>query len=172
MFSLWEEGQAVRCWRSDVLFSFSRRRKHLETVALRHNMRPWPIFFGNAGGKSLLEALIMKLNRIIHRRLLRSQGQYPLFSRGSEVRLANDLLLLNARGLLSRKVANIRCQRTDVTGRERKKNAPAQATIQNARNQLQWVICHHRKRKKWPSRTPGHSTIRWSNGSEKIPQLG
>ena len=97
-------------------------------------MRPWPLLFCNAGDKSLLEALIMKLNGIIHRRLLRSQAQYPLFPRGSEVRLANDLLLLNARGLLSRKVANIRCQRTDTTGRERKKNAPAQATIQNARN--------------------------------------
>ena len=88
---------------SDALFSFSRRRKHLETVALRHNMRPWPLFFGNAGDKSLLEALIMKLNGIIHRRLLRSQAQYPLFSCGTEVRLANDLLLLNARGLLSGK---------------------------------------------------------------------
>ena len=109
-------------------------------------MRPWPLFFGNAGDKRLLEALIMKLNGIIHQRLLRSHVQYPLFSRGSEVRLANDLLLLNARGLLSRKLANIRCQRTDATGRERKKNAPAQATIQNARTQLQWAICHHRKR--------------------------
>ena len=138
---------AGRCWRSDT-FSFSRRRKHLETVALRHNMSPWPLFFGNAGDKSLLEAFIMKLNGKIHRRLLRSQGQYPLFSRGRELRLANDLLLLNARGLLSRKLANIRCQRTDATGHEPKKNAPAQATIQNARNQLQWAICHHRKRKK------------------------
>ena len=123
-------GQAGRCWRSDTFFSFSRRRKHLETVALRHNMRPWPLFFGNAGDKTLLQALIMKLNGIIHRRLLslRSQAQYPLFSRGSEVRLANDPLLLNARGLLSQKLANIRCQRLDATGRERKKNAPAQAT--------------------------------------------
>ena len=103
VFSSKEEGQAARCWRSDILFSFSRRRKHLETVALHHNMRPWPLFFGNAGDKSLLEALIMKLNGIIHRRLLRSQAQYPLFSRGSEVRLANDLRLLNARGPLSRK---------------------------------------------------------------------
>ena len=30
--------------------------EHLETVALRHNMRPWPLFFGNAGDKSFLEA--------------------------------------------------------------------------------------------------------------------
>ena len=100
-------------------------------------MTPWPLFFGNAGDKSLLEALIMKLNGIIHQRLLRSQAQYPLFSRGSEVRLASDFLLLNARGLLSRKLAKIRCQRTDASGRERKKNAPVQATIKDARSQLQ-----------------------------------
>ena len=69
----------------------------------------------------------MKVIGIIYRRLLRSQAQYPLFSRGGEVRLENDLLLLNARAPLSRKLAKIRCQRTDATGRERKKNAPAQA---------------------------------------------
>ena len=148
MFPLQEEGQVGRCWRSDTLFSFCRRRKHLESVALRYNMRPGSLFFGNEGNKSLLEALIMKLNGIIHQRLLKSHAQYPLFSRGSEVRLANDLFFLIAQGLLSQKLANIRCQRTDTTGREHEKNAPAQATIQNARNQLQWEICHHRKRKK------------------------
>ena len=143
-------------------------------MALSHNMRPGPLFFGNAGDKSLLEALIMKLNGIIRQGLLRSQAQYPVFSRGSEVRLANDLFLLNARGLLSRKLANIRCQSTDANGRERKQNAPAQATIQNARSQLQWAICHHRKRKKRPSRTPGHTVAQSVDQIEarKFPSLG